>query len=128
MLDLDKKELEELSEKSDIVDNFKEDVIKANEDKLVVEWISREEEQKQYEEVMYEKGLNQGLSEGIIQGKQQGLSEGITQGKQQGLKEGITQGKELGITQGIEQANKENAKKMLELKMDLETISKIKWI
>ena len=32
MLDLDKKELEELSEKSDIVDNFKDDVIKANED------------------------------------------------------------------------------------------------
>ena len=97
MLDLDKKELEELSEKSDIVDNFKEDVIKANEDKLVVEWISREEEQKQYEEVMYEKG--------------------ITQGKQQGLEEGITQ--------GIEKTNKENAKKMLELKMDLETISNV---
>ena len=93
MLDLDKKELEELSEKSDIVDNFKEDVIKANEDKLVVEWISREEEQKQYEEVMYEKGLNQG--------------------------------KQQGITQGIEKTNKENAKKMLELNIDLETISKI---
>ena len=85
MLDLDKKELEELSEKSDIVDNFKEDVIKANEDKLVVDWISREEEQKQYEEVMYEKG----------------------------------------ITQGIEQNKQENAKKMLDLKIDLETISKI---
>ena len=97
MLDLDKKELEELSEKSDIVDNFKEDVIKANEDKLVVDWISREEEQKQYEEVMYEKGLNQGLEKGITQGKQQ----------------------------GIEQNKQENAKKMLELKMDLETISKI---
>ena len=109
MLDLDKKELEELSEKSDIVDNFKEDVIKANEDKLVVEWISKEEEQKQYEEVMYEKGL--------IQGKQEGLEEGIIQGKQQGLEEGITQ--------GIEKNKQENAKKMLELKMDLETISKI---
>ena len=113
MLDLDKKELEELSEKSDIVDNFKEDVIKANEDKLVVEWISKEEEQKQYEEVMYEKGLNQGLSEGLIQGKQQGLEEGFTQGK------------ELGFTQGIEQNKQENAKKMLELKMDLETITKV---
>ncbi len=101
MLDLNKKELEELSEKSDIVDNFKEDVIKANEDKLVVDWISREEEQKQYEEVMYEKGINQG----IIQGKQQGLKEGITQ--------------------GIEQNKQETAKKMLELKMDLETISKV---
>ncbi len=109
MLDMDKQELEELSEKSDIVSDFKEEVIKANNDKFVVEWISREEEQKQYEEVMYEKGLNQG--------KQQGLLEGIAKGKQQGLSEGITQ--------GIEQTKIENAKKMLELKMDLETISKV---
>ena len=97
MLDMGKQELEELSEKSDIVNEFKEEVIKANNNEFVVDWISREEEQKQYEEVMYEKGLNQG--------KQQGLSEGITQ--------------------GIEQTNLDNAKKMLELKVDLETISKV---
>ena len=97
MLDLDKKELEELSEKSDIVDNFKEDVIKANEDEFVVEWISHEEEQKQYEEVLYEKGLSQG--------KQQGLSEGIEK--------------------GLMKKSNEIAKKMLELNMDLETISKV---
>ena len=101
MLDLDKKELEELSEKSDIVDKYKKEVIKANNDQFVVDWISREEEQKQYEEVMYEKGITQG----VIQGKQQGIKEGISQ--------------------GIEKANMENAKKMLELNMDLETISKI---
>lgn len=97
MLDLEKKELEELSEKSEIVDNFKEDVIKANEDELIVNWISREEEQKQYEEVLYEKGINQG----IVQGKQQGLSEGIKKNKI------------------------DTVKKMLELNMDLETISKV---
>ena len=101
MLDLGKQELEELSEKSEIVNNFKEEVIKANNDEFVVDWISREEEQKQYEEVMYEKGLNQG--------KQQGLSEGIAQGKQQ----------------GIEQNKIEVAKEMLELNMDLETISRV---
>ena len=105
MLDLDKKELEELSEKSDIVDNFKDDVIKANEDEFVVEWISREEEQKQYEEVMYEKGLNQG--------------------KQQGLLEGIEQGIEKGLKKGIEKTNIDNARKMLELNMDLDVIRKI---
>ena len=94
MLDLEKKELEELSEKSEIVDNFKEeDVIKANEDELIVNWISREEEQKQYEEVLYEKGLSQG--------KQQGLSEGIKKTKI------------------------DTVKKMIELNMDLETISKV---
>ena len=89
MLDLGKQGLEELSEKSDIVNNFKEEVIKANNDEFIVDWISREEEQKQYEEVMHEKWLNQGLSE------------------------------------GIEQNKIENAKKMLELNMDLETISKV---
>ncbi len=71
------------------MNNFKEEVIKANNDQFVVDWISREEEQKQYEEVMHEKWLNQGLSE------------------------------------GIEQNKIENAKKMLELNMDLETISKV---
>ena len=90
MLDMEKQELEELSEKSEIVNNFKEEVIKANNDEFVVDWISREEEQK-------EKGLNQGLS----------------------------QGKELGISEGIEQNKIEVAKEMLELNMDLETISRV---
>ena len=105
MLDLGKQGLEELSEKSEIVSNFKEEVIKANNDEFVVDWISREEEQKQYEEVMYEKGLNQGLSQGIAQGKEQGLS----QGKQE----------------GIRQNKIDVAKEMLELNMDLEIISKV---
>ena len=113
MLDLGKQELEELSEKSEIVNNFKKEIIKANNDEFVVDWISKEEEQKQYEEVMYEKGLNQGLSEG----KKQGLSEGLTKGKELGISEGIEK--------GIEQNKIEKKKKMLELNMDLETISEI---
>ncbi len=101
MLDLGKQGLEELSEKSEIVSNFKEEVIKANNDQFVVDWISKEEEQKQYEEVMYEKGL--------VQGKEQGLSQGIAQGK----------------LEGIEQNKIDVAKEMLKLNMDLETISKV---
>ena len=101
MLDLGKQGLEELSEKSEIVNNFKEEVIKANNDQFVVDWISKEEEQKQYEEVMYEKGL--------VQGKEQGLSQGIAQGK----------------LEGIEQNKIDVAKEMLKLNMDLETISKV---
>ena len=97
MLDLGKQGLEELSEKSEIVNNFKEEVVKANNDEFVVDWISREEEQKQYEEVMYEKGLNQGKEQGLSQGKQE----------------------------GIEQTKIDVAKEMLELNMDLETISKV---
>ena len=97
MLDLGKQGLEELSEKSEIVNNFKDEVIKANNDEFIVDWISREEEQKQYEEVMYEKGLNQGKEQGLSQGKQE----------------------------GIEQTKIDVAKEMLELNMDLETISRV---
>ena len=97
MLDLGKQGLEELSEKSEIVNNFKEEVIKANNDEFVVDWISREEEQKQYEEVMYEKGLTQGKEQGFSQGKQE----------------------------GIEQNKIDVAKEMLELNMDLDVISKV---
>ena len=95
MLDLGKQGLEELSEKSEIVSNFKKEVIKANNDEFVVDWISREEEQKQYEEVMYEKGLTQGKEQGLSQGKQE----------------------------GIEQNKIDVAKEMLELNMDLDVIS-----
>ena len=56
MLDLNKEDLEELAEKSEKVKEYKENVIKANNDEFVVDWISREEEQRQYEEVLYDKG------------------------------------------------------------------------
>ena len=121
MLDLDKQELEELSEKSEIVNSYKKEAFKANEDKFVVDWISKEEEQKQYEEVMYEKGLTQGKQQGLIEGKQQGIIEG----KQQGIIEGKQQGLIEGKQHGLSEKNKEIAKKMLDLKMDLNVISKI---
>ena len=50
---------------------------------------------------MYEKGLNQGIQQGMIKGKKEG------------------------IEKGIQKTNIANAKKMLELDIDLETISKI---
>ena len=48
----------------------------------------------------YDEGLSQGLSEGIKQGKAQGLKQGIEQGKAQGLEQGIAQGKAQGLEQG----------------------------
>ena len=81
MLDLNKEDLEELAEKSDKVKKYKDNVDKANNDEFIVNWINREEEQKQYEEVLYEKA--------------------------------------------IEKTNIDNAKKMLELNIDLEIISKV---
>ena len=97
MLDMEQQGLEELSEKSEIVKNFKKEVIKANNDKLVIDWISKEEEQKQYEEVMYEKGHNQGLEEGLTQGKDE----------------------------GSKQTKIEVAKELLKLNMDLESICRV---
>ena len=99
MLDLGKQGLEELSEKSEIVSNFKEEVIKANNDEFVVDWISREEEQKQYEEVMYEKGLNQG--------KEQGLSQGIEQTKIDVAKEMLELNMDLDVISKVTKLAKE---------------------
>ena len=81
MLILNKEDLEELAEKSDKVKKYKDNVDEANNDEFIVNWISREEEQKQYEEVLYEKA--------------------------------------------IEKTNIDNAKKMLELNIDLEIIAKV---
>ena len=99
MLDLGKQGLEELSEKSEIVSNFKEEVIKANNDEFVVDWISREEEQKQYEEVMYEKGLNQG--------KEQGLSQGIEETKIDVAKEMLELNMDLDVISKVTKLAKE---------------------
>ena len=81
MLDLNKEDLEELAEKSDKVKKYKDNVDEANNDEFIVNWTSSEEEQKQYEEVLYEKA--------------------------------------------IEKTNIDNAKKMLELNIDLEIIAKV---
>jgi predicted transposase/invertase (TIGR01784 family) len=58
---------------------------------------------------------------GFIEGKEEGLKEG----KEEGLKEGIEKGIDQGIEIGVEKANIENARKMINAGIDIDTISTI---
>jgi flagellar biosynthesis/type III secretory pathway protein FliH len=50
-----------------------------------------------------QKGIEQGVQQGIEQGVQRGIEQGIEQGVQRGIEQGIEQGVQRGIEQGIEQ-------------------------
>ena len=62
---------------------------------------------------------------GLAEGREQGKEEGLQQGLQQGLEQGLQQGLEQGLEQGIKQSKIEIAKKSLEKKLPMETISEI---
>lgn len=68
------------------------------------------------EKAIYEKGLEVGIEKGIQRGMEKGMKEGI----QRGIEKGI----EKGIMEGSQKEKIEIAKKMLELKIDKETIAK----
>ena len=67
------------------------------------------------EKAIYEKGLEIGIEKGIQRGMEKGMKEGI----QRGIEKGI----EKGIMEGSQKEKIEIAKKMLELKIDKETIA-----
>ena len=67
------------------------------------------------EKAIYEKGLEIGIEKGIQRGMEKGMEEGI----QRGIEKGI----EKGIMEGSQKEKIEIAKKMLELKIDKETIA-----
>ena len=61
----------------------------------------------------------------IAEATEEGYSKGHEKGYNEGHEKGIEQGIEQGIEKGIKQNNIDVAKKMLEEKLPLETISKI---
>ena len=73
-------------------------------------------------------GIAQGKAEGIAQGKAEGLAQGKAEGLAQGKAEGIAQGKAEGIAQGkaegVKEAQKEIARKLINIGMPVEDISK----
>ena len=68
------------------------------------------------EKAIYEKGLEVGIEKGIQRGMEKGMEEGIQRGMEKGI--------EKGIMEGSQKEKIEIAKKMLELKIDKETIAK----
>lgn len=101
MLGLELEELKKLSERNDIVKEFKKSVEEANKDELVVKWFTPEQEREMRENYIKseaeEKGMKKGKKEGIIEGRKAGKLEGLLQ----------------------------TAKNMLEANMNIETVSKL---
>lgn len=67
-------------------------------------------------------GLKEGREKGLKQGREQGLQQGLQQGREEGLEEGIKQGIEQGLEQATKATNLENARKMVSLNIDYDTI------
>ena len=75
---------------------------------------------------MREEGLELGRREGLEIGKAEGIeigkAEGRAEGKEEGRAEGRAEGREEGREEGRKEQKKDIAKKMLELKIDMEII------
>ena len=97
MLGLELEELNKLSERNDIVKEFKKSVEEANKDELVVKWFSPEQEREMRENYIRSEAEEKGMKKGIVEGKKAGILEGLLQ----------------------------TAKNMLEADMNIETISKL---
>ena len=113
MLGLEIEELNKLSERNEIVKEFKKGVEEANKDELVVKWFSPEQEREMRENYIRSEALEKGMKKGIAEGKKAGIAEG--------KKVGIAEGKKAGILEGLLQT----AKNMLDADMSIETISKL---
>ena len=105
MLGLELEDLEKLSERNEIVKEFKESVEEANKNELVVKWFTPEQEREMRENYIKSEAEEKGMKKGIQQGK----------------KEGIIEGKKAGKLEGLLQT----AKNMLEANMNVETVSKL---
>ena len=97
MLDSNAKELDKLCVGDKIMEEFKDEVIRLNNDKEFVRFISAEEDAEKVQNTLIEDAEEKGKAIGIKEGK----------------------------TLGIEEANKNNAVKMLKEGLDINLISKI---
>ena len=117
MLGLNKEELAELAERSEIVMRYKKLVDKVNEDKSLFRWFSQEEEREMYETAL----IKQSKEEGLIEGKQAGLIEGKQVGLIEGKQAGLIEGKKTGEMKKALTI----AKNMLDENMNIDLIAKL---
>ena len=113
MLDLKKKDLENLSKKDKVINKYMEAIEKINEDPDFYEYMSAEEDNRKIENSLRS------------QWKREGLEAGMKQGIKQGIKQGVKQGVKQGIEQGTRQTKEEIAKKLKEKGIDSDTILEI---
>jgi len=101
MLDLEKNDLDEMSNGDDLVKEYEDKVTDLNNQETFRSFMTYEEDQRLIQntekKMAYEDGISQGISQGI----------------------------EQGISQGVEQRNVEIAKNMLAKKMDISIVSEL---
>ena len=113
---LENPECERVTKKMEENENLKEAVNRLNtlsEDEYLQRIADLREKAIRDEKAIYGRGIEIG--------EEQGLKKGIEQGKKQGIKEG--EGK--GLKKGIKKQKEETARKMLEMGMDIETVTKV---
>ena len=105
MLDSNKEELEKLCKGDKIMEKFKENVEKLNKDEIIIDFLTKEEEDELK--------------------KQSYLDEGYELGEEKGMKAGQKIGKKIGKELGKKEEKENLAVKMIQKNMKLEDISEI---
>jgi flagellar biosynthesis/type III secretory pathway protein FliH len=81
---------------------------------------------QEYEEgVRLEAAKDEGIAEGLAQGREEGIAQGREEGIAQGKEEGIAQGREEGIALGEEKNKKEFISIMIQNGMKKEEIARL---
>ena len=107
-------------ENPEVIDMSNKEIVMA---KKVLDEISQDEHERYLAEMREKYILDQNATEAA--GYDKGLKEGIKQGIEEGHKKGIEEGIKEGHEKGVEEGKKEIAKKMLEEKLDIELIEKV---
>ena len=105
MLDLEKNDLDKMSNGDDLVKEYEDKVTDLNNQETFRSFMTYEEDQRLIQNTEKKMAYDEGISQGIEQG--------------------ISQGIEQGISQGIEQEKLEIAKNMLAKKMDISIVSEL---
>ena len=105
MLDSNKEELEKLCKGDKIMEKFKENVEKLNKDEIIIDFLTKEEEDELK--------------------KQSYLDEGYELGEEKGMKAGQKIGQKIGKELGKKEEKENLAVKMLENNIDISVVSKI---
>ena len=87
MLDLEPKELSNLSKSDRMVEKYMKEIERVNDDPNFHEYMSAEEDNRKIENSIRSSMIRKGLKEGLEKGIKQGISQGIKQGTQTGIEQ-----------------------------------------
>ena len=104
MLDLEKEDLEKLSEEDKVIKKYMSEVERINEDPEIYEYMSAEEDNRKIENTMREYWKEEGLRDGREEGIKEGIKENIKENSINLYKNGVSKDiiiKSLNITEEL---------------------------